>query len=166
MATSPRTGSPDWFRPLGRTGLRVSAVCAGGSPLGRLPRLYGHDVSADQGVATVRAVLDSPIRVIDTSNAYSDGESERRIGEALAVSGGVPRDFLVVTKVDARGRDYSAAPHGGRCAGARRHLGRARVPAAAGARLAGRAVRYVIHSRARWSVCTGPLRPPRAPRPS
>ena len=128
MTTSPRPGSPDWFRPLGRTGLQVSAVCAGGSPLGSLPRLYGHDVSSDQGVATVRAVLDSLIRVIDTSNGYSDGESERRIGEALAVSGGVPRDFLVVTKVDARGRDYSAARVRASVAESRDRLGMAALP--------------------------------------
>ena len=28
-----------WMRPLGRTGLTVSAVCLGGSPLGGLPHL-------------------------------------------------------------------------------------------------------------------------------
>ncbi len=104
---TPAPGSPTWMRPLGGTGLQVSAVCAGGSPLGSMPRLYGRDVSADEGVATAHAVLQSPIRFIDTSNGYSDGESERRIGEAIAASGGLPDRFVVATKVDARGRDYS-----------------------------------------------------------
>lgn len=107
---SVRTPTPDsaaWMRPLGGTGLTVSAVTAGGSPLGSMPRLYGREVSSDEGVATVRAVLDSPIRCLDTSNGYSDGESERRVGEALALVGGPPADFLVVTKTDARDRDYS-----------------------------------------------------------
>ncbi len=103
----PRPGSTGWMRPLGRTGIVVSAVCAGGSPLGSMPQLYGRDVSREQGVATVRAVLDSPIRTIDTSNGYSDGESERRIGAALAQVGGKPADVVVITKVDADGRDYS-----------------------------------------------------------
>ena len=72
-----------------------------------MPRLYGRDVSSDEGVATAYAVLQSPIRFIDTSNGYSDSESERRIGEAIAASGGLPDRFVVATKVDARGRDYS-----------------------------------------------------------
>ena len=106
-SSAPRPGAPDWMRPLGRTGITVSAVCAGGSPLGSMPALYGRDVPRDEGVATVRAVLDSPIRTIDTSNGYSDGESERRIGAALAAAGGKPADVVVITKVDADGRDYS-----------------------------------------------------------
>ncbi|WP_199424156.1 aldo/keto reductase [Actinotalea solisilvae] len=108
--TAPSTPGPTpWMRPLGSTGLQVSAVCAGGSPLGSMPALYGRDVCADEGVATVRAVLDSPIRMIDTSNGYGDGESERRIGAAIAAAGGLPPDVLVATKVDPRGRDFSGA---------------------------------------------------------
>lgn len=105
--TSP--SSPDWVRPLGSTGLRVSAVCAGGSPLGSMPENYGHELSAADGIAMVGAILDSPIRWIDTSNGYSDGESERRIGAGLAAYGGLPDDFLIATKVDAKGQDYSGA---------------------------------------------------------
>ena len=107
--TTPAPGTPTWTRPLGATGLTVTAVCLGASPLGSLPRLYGREVSRDEGVATVRAAFDSPIRCLDTSNGYSDGESERRIGAAIAEAGGVPDDFVVLTKVDPRDRDYSAA---------------------------------------------------------
>jgi D-threo-aldose 1-dehydrogenase len=96
-----------WLRPLGDTGLTVSAVTAGGSPLGSMPRLYGREVSATEGTDTVTALLHSAIRTIDTSNGYSDGESERRIGAALAAAGGLPEDMIVITKVDAKGRDYS-----------------------------------------------------------
>jgi D-threo-aldose 1-dehydrogenase len=103
--TSPT--SPDWVRPLGSTGLQVTAVCAGGSPLGSMPENYGHELSYAEGVAMVGAILASPIRWIDTSNGYSGGESERRIGVGLAQSGGLPADFFVATKVDADGRDYS-----------------------------------------------------------
>lgn len=85
----------DWRRPLGSTGLEVSAVTAGFSSL-----------RAD-GVATVHAVLGSPITVLDTSNAYGDGASETTIGAALASAPVVPDELLVVTKVDPRGRDYS-----------------------------------------------------------
>jgi len=96
-----------WLRPLGGTGLTVSAVTAGGSPLGSMPRLYGREVSATEGTDTVTAVLHSAIRTIDTSNGYSDGESERRIGAAVAAAGGLPEGVTVITKVDVKGRDYS-----------------------------------------------------------
>ncbi|WNB86641.1 aldo/keto reductase [Cellulomonas sp. ATA003] len=108
MTPTPAPGSPTWTRPLGATGLSVTAVTLGGSPLGSIPRLYGRDVPTDEGVATVRAVLDSPIRALDTSNGYGDGESERRFGAAFAQAGGVPDDVVVMTKVDPRDRDYSA----------------------------------------------------------
>ncbi len=96
-----------WIRPLGGTGLQVSAVCLGGGPLGSMPRLFGRDTPAEDGIATVLAALDSPIRFIDTSNGYSEGESERRIGEALTRAGGLPDDVVLATKVDPQGSDYS-----------------------------------------------------------
>lgn len=107
MSTAFAPGTDGWMRPLGGTGLQVSAVCLGGSPLGSMPGLYGHAVTDDQGVATVCAALDSPIRTIDTSNGYSEGDSERRIGRALAEAGGKPEDVVVITKVDPRDGDYS-----------------------------------------------------------
>jgi D-threo-aldose 1-dehydrogenase len=99
--------SPEWIRPLGRTGLSVSAITAGGGPIGGMPKLFGYDVAERQGIEVVRTLLHSPIRSIDTSNGYSDGKSEQRIGTAIVEEGGLPADFLVATKVDARDGDYS-----------------------------------------------------------
>ena len=96
-------------RPLGSTGLQVTALCVGGAPLGSMPDAFGYTVVEDDAIDLVMAVLASPISVIDTANGYSDGESERRIGAGIARAGGLPDDFLVVTKVDARGGDYSGA---------------------------------------------------------
>jgi D-threo-aldose 1-dehydrogenase len=97
------------YRPrlLGSTGLRVTALCVGGGPLGSMPEAFGYAVPEDDAIDLVAAVLASPIRVIDTANGYSDGASERRIGAGIARAGGLPDDFLVVTKVDARDGDYS-----------------------------------------------------------
>jgi len=89
-----------WLRPLGGTGLTVSAVCAGGGPLGGMPANFGYSVPAERAIATVRRVLAGPITFLDTSNGYSHGESERRIGAALAQAGGVPDGFVLATKVD------------------------------------------------------------------
>jgi D-threo-aldose 1-dehydrogenase len=98
--------SDDWLRPLGETGLVVSAIGAGGGPLGNMPETFGSDVDADQGIATVRRILAGPITFLDTSNVYGGGDSERRIGRALGEVGGLPAGFVLATKVD-RGADGS-----------------------------------------------------------
>jgi D-threo-aldose 1-dehydrogenase len=81
-------------RPIGTTGFSVPPLCIGmaeiGSPL----------VPEDQALGLVRAVLDGPVRFLDTSASYGDGESERRIGRVLRERGGVPDGFLLATKAD------------------------------------------------------------------
>jgi D-threo-aldose 1-dehydrogenase len=88
-------------RPLGRTGLQVSAVCIGTSPLASMPALYGYEVPGDRAEATIRQVLRGPFNFMDTSNGYGGGSAERRIGRTLAASGGLPPGFVLATKVDA-----------------------------------------------------------------
>ena len=88
-------------RPLGRTGLRVSPVCVGTSPLASMSALYGYEVPADRAEATILAALRSPFNFIDTSNNYGGGSAETRIGRALAAAGGLPAEFVLATKVDA-----------------------------------------------------------------
>jgi D-threo-aldose 1-dehydrogenase len=105
--TAVTPSSADWLRPLGTTGLVVSAIAAGGGPIVGMPELFGYDVPERQGIDLVRDTLRSPIRVIDTANGYSNGKSEQRIGDAVRESGGLPAGVLVATKVDARDGDYS-----------------------------------------------------------
>jgi D-threo-aldose 1-dehydrogenase len=88
-------------RPLGRTGLQVSPVCIGTSPLASMPALYGYEVAGDRAEATILATLRSPFNFMDTSNNYGGGSAERRIGRALAAVGGLPPGFVLATKVDA-----------------------------------------------------------------
>jgi len=97
----------DWLRPLGSTGLTVSAVAAGGGPIGSMPEAFGYDVPAEQAITLVTEILASPIKLIDTSNGYSDGESERRIGEGLKRAGGLRDGHWIATKVDGLDGDYS-----------------------------------------------------------
>lgn len=75
-------------------------LCVGASPLGGMAQTYGYDVDESTAIRTVRHLLESPVRSIDTSNQYSGGESERRIGQAFADAGGVPEDFVIATKAD------------------------------------------------------------------
>lgn len=88
-------------RPLGRTGLQVSPVCIGTSPLASMPTLYGYEVGEERAEATVRAALLGPFNFIDTSNNYGGGAAERRIGNALEAAGGLPAGYVLATKVDA-----------------------------------------------------------------
>jgi D-threo-aldose 1-dehydrogenase len=86
------------LRVLGSTGLRVTPLCVGTSPLGNTPLPYARDVPEDDAVATVQRALDSPINFLDTGNNY--GDAERRIGIVLQERGGIPDGFVLQTKVD------------------------------------------------------------------
>lgn len=94
-------------RELGSTGLLISPLTLGGGPLGSMPENFGYEVAESQAIELVRAVLDSEIRSIDTANGYSEGRSEERIGRGITEHGGLPDDYLLMTKVDARNSDYS-----------------------------------------------------------
>jgi len=86
---------------LGQTGLAVSPICFGTSPLASMARLYGYAVDEERAVATVLAAFDSPINFVDTSNGYGeDGTAERRIGAAIRRAGGLPAPVVLATKVD------------------------------------------------------------------
>jgi D-threo-aldose 1-dehydrogenase len=97
-------------RLLGTTGLSVSPVCVGGAPLGSAPQNFGYEVGPAKAYETVRAVLDSGVNFLDTSNSYGGGESEKRVGAVVAERGGLPAGFVLATKADrdASG-DFSAA---------------------------------------------------------
>ncbi|MDH5520876.1 MAG: aldo/keto reductase, partial [Acidimicrobiia bacterium] len=67
-------------QPLGRTGFEVSPITFGTSALASLPDTYGYQVSEDQARATLLAIFDSDINVLDTSRNYGFGRAEERIG--------------------------------------------------------------------------------------
>lgn len=85
------------MRTLGRTGLTTTPLVCGTSPLGRDTARGSTQEAAAVHLAT--AMLDSDIRLIDTSNAYARGRSEEVLGLALSDR---PHDHdRIVTKVDA-----------------------------------------------------------------
>lgn len=102
-----RPADATWLRPLGSTGITVSALTLGGGPLGSMPALFGDTVPTERAIDLVHRAFESPVRTIDTSNGYSDGESERRIGAAIAAAGGLPDGVNIITKVDPRDGDFS-----------------------------------------------------------
>jgi D-threo-aldose 1-dehydrogenase len=85
---------------IGHTGLSVSRICFGLAPLGDMPDTYGYRVEAEKARETVRAVFDSPVNFLDTSRNYGQGRSEQRIGEVIRERGGLPKGFVISSKLD------------------------------------------------------------------
>ncbi len=80
----------------------VSSVCVGTGPLGdrNMVQVHTYAVPEERALATLRAVFDSPINFLDTAAFYGEGESERRIGLAIRLHGGLPDGFVLATKAD------------------------------------------------------------------
>jgi D-threo-aldose 1-dehydrogenase len=65
-----------------------------------MPKTFEYSVSEQRAFETLRAVFGSPLNFLDTAASYGDGESERRIGEALEAIGGLPEGCVLATKAD------------------------------------------------------------------
>jgi D-threo-aldose 1-dehydrogenase len=85
---------------LARTGLSVTKICFGTSALGDMPDTYGYAVSEERARQTVRAVFAGPVNFLDSSRNYGFGRSEQRIGEVIREQGGLPKGFVISTKLD------------------------------------------------------------------
>lgn len=83
-------------RLLGRSGVRVSALCLG-------TMMFGDRTTRAESFEIVAASRDAGINFIDTADAYSKGESERITGAAIAAD---RSRWVVATKVaNAMGSD-------------------------------------------------------------
>ena len=85
---------------IGKTGLEVTALGFGTAPLGGMPDTYGHSVDEATARATVGAIFDSEVNLMDTSRNYGAGRSEERIGAVIRDRGGLPKGFVLSTKLD------------------------------------------------------------------
>ena len=65
-----------------------------------MPDTYGYAVDVERAQATVRAIFDGPVNFLDTSNNYGLGRSEERIGDVIRERGGLPKNFVISTKLD------------------------------------------------------------------
>jgi aryl-alcohol dehydrogenase-like predicted oxidoreductase len=79
------------YRPLGRTGVKVSQICLGAM-------MFGGRTEFEDGVSIIDAALDQGINFIDTANVYNQGRSEDVVGEALKRRGARDR-VVLATKV-------------------------------------------------------------------
>src|SRR6202522_3525738 len=99
LAARGRSGTEIPKRPLGRTGLQVSALGLGGYHLGSADS----DTEATQ---IVNQALDAGVNFFDNAWEYHQGLSEERLGRALK---GKRDRAVVMTKVCTHGRDKNVA---------------------------------------------------------
>jgi len=79
------------YRTLGRTGIKVSAYALGAMMFGAVG-----NPDHEESIRIIHKALDAGINVIDTADAYSHGESEEIVGEALK---GRRDDIVLATKL-------------------------------------------------------------------
>ena len=91
------------YRALGRTGEAVSLVGMGGFHLAK-----PGGMNNDEAIRVVHAGLDAGINFCDNCWDYNGGESELRLGRALA-QGGYRRRIFLMTKIDGRTREAARA---------------------------------------------------------
>jgi D-threo-aldose 1-dehydrogenase len=117
-------------RQLGTTGLEVTRICAGAAAWRALDDPQGGIDPAESDALAAALLRSEVVRYLDTSNNYGGGESERRIGRALAAAGGIPDGFVLETKADrdmATG-DFSGARMRDSLAESLERLGLERLP--------------------------------------
>lgn len=85
---------------IGSTGVKVPDLCFGTSALSSMPDTYGYGVEPERARATLRAVLEGPVKFLDTARIYGQGRSEELIGEVLDELGGLPDGSIISTKLD------------------------------------------------------------------
>ncbi|HEY1753247.1 MAG TPA: aldo/keto reductase [Caulobacteraceae bacterium] len=90
------------YRQLGRSGLYVSEICLGamtfGGGSGGIWSMIG-DLDQQAVNAVMGKALESGVNFIDTADVYSQGVSERLVGQSLKDLGVKRSDVVVATKV-------------------------------------------------------------------
>ena len=82
------------YRPLGRTGVQVSALCLG-------CMMFGGKTGEGESIEMIDRALDAGINFLDTANVYARGRSEEVVGKALKRNGKRAR-VVLATKVHGR----------------------------------------------------------------
>lgn len=88
------------YRQLGKTGQRVSALGLGGFHIG-VPK------DPAEGIRIIRTAIDRGVTFMDNCWDYHDGESERRMGDALR--DGYRKRVFLMTKFDGRTKASTAS---------------------------------------------------------
>lgn len=89
---------------LGRSGLLVSRLSLGTMTFGGGTGIWGKIAGVDRqaAMALISTALDHGVNLVDTADAYSQGQSETILGEALSALGIDDSRMMVATKVRLR----------------------------------------------------------------
>jgi diketogulonate reductase-like aldo/keto reductase len=88
------------YRPLGKTGERVSAIGLGGYHIGE------SSIPEQDAIQLIRQAVDRGITFLDNCWDYNDGVSEERMGKAL--QGAYRNKVFLMTKIDGRTKSSCA----------------------------------------------------------
>src|SRR5271163_627927 len=74
------------YRQLGRSGLKVPELCFGAGTFGAANEFFKawSETTQEEANRIVDICLDAGMNLFDTADVYSDGESEKALGKALA----------------------------------------------------------------------------------
>ena len=105
------------YATLGNTGLLVSKLCFGTMTFGDGRGLFKAISSVDQAGADelVRTAIDGGVNFFDTADNYTEGESEKILGQSLKTLNIARKDVVIATKVYSRvgpGRNDIGASRG------------------------------------------------------
>jgi aryl-alcohol dehydrogenase-like predicted oxidoreductase len=89
------------YKQLGNTGLLVSKVCMGTMTFGSGKGIFEHVGKVGQSEADeqIKACIDLGVNFFDTADMYSDGESEKILGQSFKNLGLARKDVVLATKV-------------------------------------------------------------------
>src|SRR6266404_2893526 len=92
------------YKTLGNTGLLVSTVCMGTMTFSGREGIYRIIGSVDQAGADelIKACLEAGVNFFDTADVYSEGESEKTLGQSLKNLKIARKDAVIATKVFSR----------------------------------------------------------------
>ncbi len=105
------------FKTLGDTGLLVSTLCFGTMTFHGGSGIWSKIGQVDQAGADelIQASIDAGVNFFDTADVYSDGESEKSLGQSLKNLNIARKDVVIATKVFGRtgpGRNDIGASRG------------------------------------------------------
>src|SRR5438128_5081777 len=105
------------YKTLGNTGLLVSRLCLGTMTFGNGEGIYEVIVNFDQKGADelVKGAIDGGINFFDTADVYSEGVSEKTLGQSFKNLNTPRKDVVLATKVYSRvgpGRNDMGASRG------------------------------------------------------
>ncbi len=92
------------YKMLGNTGLQVSKICLGAMTFGESEGIWHviGSLSQQASQALIKSSVDAGVNFIDTADVYSEGASEKVVGQALKNLGIARKNIVIATKVFGR----------------------------------------------------------------